>query len=139
MNANEISQMIAKVIREKNPQKLIEAIEQNTEGLLDNKEVRSVILKALKSHVFKKPAHRTADLDRDTRIFVEMSCLLFDEVGKEKKGLREKSAEEVSNLLKDVEASRLNRGEKVPKEFAVSAEQVLRIYRAERKKRGYEN
>lgn len=139
MNANAISQMIAKVIREKNPQKLIEAIEQNTEGLLDNKEVRSVILKALQSQIFKKPAHRTADIDRDTRIFVEMSCLLFDEVGKEKKGLREKSAEEVSNLLKDIEIERLDRGEIVPKEFAVSAERVLKIYREERKKRGYEN
>ena len=67
------------------------------------------------------------------------SKLHGDEVNKEKKGLREKSAEEVSKLLKDIETERLDRGEVVPKEFAVSAERVLKIYREERKKRGYEN
>ena len=45
-----------------------------------------LLLNGLKGRLFKKPAHRTPDTDRNAKIFVEMSYLLFDEVNQEKKG-----------------------------------------------------
>lgn len=139
MKDSEISSMIAEVIRKQNPNKLIEAIENDLRGLLDNEDVKTVILDSLKGRLFKKPAHRTPDTDRNAKIFVEMSYLLFDEVNQEKKGQRQNAAKQVEDLLESLALERHERGEVVPKEFAVSWEQVLKIYRKERKKRGYEN
>lgn len=124
-----LKNMINRVKSSNDPTELIEAINSYPTGLLSNQKIREVIIESLEGNHLKKARGRRALIERNTRIWIDMTVMKA-----EGKTITEAS-EVVERTLEHVKKEMESQGLQVGKEFAITAEHIAKVYRAENKRR----
>ncbi len=126
-----LKNMIRRVKESNDPSELIEAINAHPTGLLADEQVREVIIKSLKGdHLTKDRGRPRKDIERDSRLFVDMFVMT-----KEGMSIPE-AAEVLEGALEQVKEEMEQQGLEISEKFAIKADQIAKIYLAERKRRG---